>query len=82
MLVAFGAAGLGALAACAGTAPVPAPLAGEGLRVTDAGAPLGYADGARARVLADARCGGRVRTSIRDRFDDAAGAWVFVEGCT
>ena len=36
-------------------------------------------DGAAARRDADALCGGRVRSSIYDRYE--AGTWVFVEGC-
>jgi hypothetical protein len=79
MRAVIGVAGMGALSACVGAAP--AVDNGAPVRVTDAAAPLTYADGARARKLADVQCRGRVRTSIYDRFDDAAGTWVFPEGC-
>lgn len=75
----IGLAGLGALTACVGAGP--AVVAAGPVRVTDPAAPLTYSDGARARKLADAQCGGRVRTSIYDRFDEAAAAWVYPEGC-
>ncbi|GAB1363381.1 hypothetical protein MASR1M32_26170 [Rhodobacter sp.] len=78
------------LAACVAAAPAPvAPRAdvgaslsqaGKAVRVTRTAAPA-YAmwDGAAARRDADALCGGKVRSSIYDRYE--AGAWVFVEGC-
>lgn len=78
------------LAACVAVAPAPvAPRAdvgaslvqaGRAVRVTRTAAPA-YAmwDGAGARRDADALCGGRVRSSIYDRYE--AGTWVFVEGC-
>jgi hypothetical protein len=58
-----------------------ATVPNSSVRVTDPAAPLTYADGARAKKLADAQCRGRVRTSIYDRFDDAGAAWVFPGGC-
>ncbi len=72
------------VAGCAQAAPVVAPVAApvaRALEVRGTGAPFTFADGAAARRQADAVCGGAVRTSIYDRFDDATGAWVFVEGC-
>ncbi len=78
------------LAACVAASPAPvAPRAdvgasltqsGRAVRVTRSVAPA-YAmwDGARARRDADALCGGKVRSSIYDRYE--AGTWVFVEGC-
>lgn len=78
------------LAACVAAASAPvAPRAdvgaslvqaGRAVRVTRTAAPA-YAmwDGASARRDADALCGGRVRSSIYDRYE--AGTWVFVEGC-
>jgi hypothetical protein len=38
-------------------------------------------DGALARKVADAACGGAVNVSIYDRFDRATGEWVYPEGC-
>jgi hypothetical protein len=74
--LAFGAA---VLAGCSSPAAVM-PTGNGALRVTDAAAPLGFYEGARAKALADAQCGPRgVRSSIYDRYED--GAWVFVEGC-
>lgn len=78
------------LAACVVASPAPvAPRAdvgasltqsGRAVRVTRSVAPA-YAmwDGAHARRDADALCGGKVRSSIYDRYE--AGTWVFVEGC-
>ena len=82
------------LAACVAASPAPvAPRAemradvgaslaqsGRAVRVTRTAAPS-YAmwDGASARRDADALCGGKVRSSIYDRYE--AGTWVFVEGC-
>mgnify|MGYP001484286937 FL=1 len=80
------------LAACVAASPAPAPVApradvgaslaqsGRAVRVTRTVAPP-YAmwDGAGARRDADALCGGKVRSSIYDRYE--AGTWVFVEGC-
>lgn len=79
MRAVIGVAGLGALSACMGAGP--AVVAAGPVRVTDPAAPLTYSDGARAKTMADAQCGGRVQTSIYDRFDDATGAWVFPGGC-
>ena len=64
-----------------GFKPAPGAPVGEVRPLTDPAAPLTYADGARAKKLADAQCRGRVRTSIYDRFDDAGAAWVFPGGC-
>jgi hypothetical protein len=78
------------LAACVAASPAPVvPRAdvaaslsqsGRAVRVTRTVTPA-YAmwDGAAARRDADALCGGKVRSSIYDRFE--AGTWVFVEGC-
>jgi hypothetical protein len=78
------------LAACVAAGPAPvAPRAnataslsqaGAGVQVVRTVAPA-YAmwDGAAARRDADALCGGKVRSSIYDRYE--SGAWVFVEGC-
>lgn len=79
MRAVIGVAGLGALSACVGAGP--AVVAAGPVRVTDPAAPLTYADGARAKTLADAQCGGRVQTSIYDRFDDSSRTWVFPGGC-
>ena len=78
------------LAACVAAQPAPvAPRAdvgaslvqsGKAVRVTrTAGTAYAMWDGAAARRDADALCGGKVRSSIYDRFE--GGAWVFVEGC-
>jgi hypothetical protein len=70
------------LAACVGPAPAepPASVAKSPIRVMRAdGRAFGFDEGAAARVQADEVCGGKVRTSIYDRYE--AGAWVFVEGC-
>ncbi|QYK39890.1 MAG: hypothetical protein KF887_10435 [Paracoccaceae bacterium] len=70
--------GMAALAACA--APVAESPRGSGTPLRVAG--LQHWQGADAKRLADARCGaGGVRTSIYDRYDRAAGEWVFREGC-
>lgn len=74
--------GLVGLSGCiAPTRPQVAAIPAAPLRVTDPAAPLSYSDGARAKVLADAQCGGRVSTSIYDRFDEVSAAWVYPEGC-
>ena len=66
-----------AQAACVATAPaVPGPV-----RVLNGGQPFQMSEGAAARKAADVACGGRVNTSIYDRFDTATGAWVYPEGC-
>ena len=57
----------------------PAEGGGVQLRRTEAPA-YTMSDGAQARRDADALCGGRVTSTIYDRFD--AGVWVFVGGCT
>jgi hypothetical protein len=70
------------LAACVAPAPAEAPVAAANapLRVMRAdGGPFGFEEGAVARGQADQLCGGKVRTSIYDRYE--AGAWVFVGGC-
>lgn len=78
------------LAACVAASPAPkAPPAdvgavlaqsGKSVRVTrSTGVPYAMWDGAAARRDADALCGGKVRSSIYDRYE--AGTWVFVEGC-
>lgn len=69
-----------AQAACVAAVPT-APAQREPVRVTNAGQPFQMWEGAAARRAADAACGGRVRTSIYDRFDRATGAWVYPEGC-
>ncbi len=78
----------GLLAALAGCAPgasgggVTAGGAARPYAVRSPSVPFSYADGAAAKKQADAECGPLgVRTSIRDRYDAASGAWVFVEGC-
>lgn len=78
------------LAACVAAAPAPvAPRAdvgaslaqsGKAVRVTrTTGTAYAMYDGVHARKDADALCGGKVRSSIYDRYE--AGTWVFVEGC-
>jgi hypothetical protein len=81
--LALGCFGLAVLAACGAPAVQTVPGGGVPVSVTSAtGVPYTYADGAQAKAQADAQCGtGGVRTSIRDRFDAATGAWVFPEGC-
>jgi hypothetical protein len=69
-----------AQAACVGTA-VTVPAAREPLRVSNGGQPFAMWDGALARKVADAACGGKVDVSIYDRFDRATGEWVYPEGC-
>lgn len=69
-----------AQAACVASAP-SVPPAREPLRVLNGGQPFQMSDGAAARKAADAVCGGKVRTSIYDRFDAATGEWVYPEGC-
>jgi hypothetical protein len=69
-----------ATGACVATAPV-APAAQEALRVSNGGQPFQMSDGAAARKAADAACGGKVNSSIYDRFDRATGEWVYPEGC-
>lgn len=78
------------LAACVAASPAPVASradigasltqSGKSVRVARSAAPA-YAmwDGAAARRDADALCGGKVRSSIYDRYE--AGTWVFVEGC-
>lgn len=78
------------LAACVAASPAQvAPRAdlgaslaqsGKAVRVTrTTGTAYTMFDGAPARKDADALCGGKVRSSIYDRYE--AGTWVFVEGC-
>ena len=78
------------LVACVAGTPAPvAPRAdvgaslaqsGKSVRVTrTSGTPYAMYDGAHARKDADALCGGKVRSSIYDRYE--SGTWVFVEGC-
>jgi hypothetical protein len=70
--------------ACAACVPTEAPVvprASEPVRVTNNGLPFQMWEGALARKAADAACGGKVRTSIYDRFDRATGEWVYPEGC-
>lgn len=67
-------------AACVQQAPAVSAGA-EPVRVTNAGQPFQMWEGALARKAADAVCGGRVNTSIYDRFDRATGEWVYPEGC-
>jgi hypothetical protein len=69
-----------AQAACVATAPT-VPAAREPVRVSNNGQPFQMWEGAAARRAADAACGGRVRSSIYDRYDRATGEWVFPEGC-
>jgi hypothetical protein len=68
-----------AQSACVATAPVP--TAREPVRVTNGGQPFAMWEGALARKVADAKCGGKVKASIYDRFDRATGEWVYPEGC-
>ena len=84
---------LAPLAACVAAQPVaqttaradvgavmePAANGGVQLRRTLAPA-YTMSDGAQARRDADALCGGRVTSTIYDRYE--AGTWVFVGGCT
>jgi hypothetical protein len=65
---------------CVATAP-SVPASREPVRVTNGGQPFQMWEGALARKAADAACGGKVRTSIYDRFDRATGEWVYPEGC-
>lgn len=67
-------------AACVQSAPEVSAKA-EPLRVSNAGQPFQMWDGAVARKAADSVCGGKVNTSIYDRFDAATGEWVYPEGC-
>lgn len=69
-----------AQAACVGTAAT-VPAMREPVRVSNNGQPFAMWDGAAARKVADAACGGAVRVSIYDRFDRATGEWVYPEGC-
>jgi hypothetical protein len=69
-----------AQAACVAAA-VPVPAMREPVRVTNNGQPFQMWEGALARKAADAACGGKVRTSIYDRYERATGAWVYPEGC-
>ncbi len=69
-----------AQAGCVATAPA-VPALREPVRVTNGGQPFQMWEGALARKAADAQCGGRVNTSIYDRFDRATGEWVYPEGC-
>lgn len=66
--------------ACVGTAP-SSPARRDPVRVTNGGQPFAMWQGAAARKAADAVCGGKVDTSIYDRFDVATGEWVYPEGC-
>jgi hypothetical protein len=69
--------------ACAACVPTgqTAPSSREPVRVTNNGQPFQMWDGAAARKAADAACGGKVRSSIYDRYDRATGEWVYPEGC-
>lgn len=67
-------------AACVQSAPVVSAAA-EPVRVLNAGQPFQMSDGATARKVADSVCGGKVNTSIYDRFDAMTGEWVYPEGC-
>jgi len=70
-----------AQAACVAPAP-DAPVASGGVRVSNGGQPFQMWDGAAARKLAHAQCGGKgVRVSIYDRFDRASSEWVYPGGC-
>lgn len=69
-----------AQAACVATVP-SVPAMREPVRVTNGGQPFQMWEGALARKVADAACGGKVRVSIYDRFDRATGEWVYREGC-
>jgi hypothetical protein len=70
-----------ACAACVQSAPKVSTRA-EPVRVTNGDQPFQMWDGAAARKLADAQCGGRgVKVSIYDRYDRATGAWVYPGGC-
>lgn len=66
-------------AAC--TASPQVILAASPVEVHRSTSPFTYADGAEARRQADQQCGGRVQTSIYDRFEGSTGAWVFPGGC-
>ena len=66
--------------ACVASAPAVLPSQ-DALRVSDGGQPFQNSDGAKARKVANALCGGRVNGSIYDRFDPATGEWVFPGGC-
>lgn len=68
-------------AACVPSAPAVQSPASDPVRVSNGGQPFAMWDGALARKAADAACGGRVNTSIYDRFDRATGEWVYPEGC-
>jgi hypothetical protein len=67
-------------AACMATAPA-VPTSQGPLRVSNNGQPFQMWDGAAARKAADAACGGKVQSSIYDRFDRATGEWVYPGGC-
>lgn len=70
------------LSACVAQAPAEAPvaMAKSPIRVMRAdGTPFAFDEGAAARKASDFQCGGKVRSSIHDRYE--AGAWVFVGGC-
>jgi hypothetical protein len=70
-----------AQAACGTTAP-SLPAARDPVRVSNGGQPFQMWEGAAARKVADAQCGPRgVRSSIYDRYDRAAGEWVYPGGC-
>lgn len=69
-----------AQAACVATVP-SVPAMREPVRVTNGGQPFQMWEGALARKVADAACGGKIRVSIYDRFDLATGEWVYPEGC-
>jgi hypothetical protein len=69
-----------AQAACVASAPSGAP-SGQPVRVTNGGQPFQMWDGAAALTAADAACGGKVRSSIYDRYDRATGEWVYPGGC-
>lgn len=70
------------LTACAAPQDAGTGVSAAPLRVTNAGLPFAYHEGAAAKRVAMETCaaeGATLRTSIYDRFE--AGAWVFVEGC-
>ena len=71
-----------ACAACVQPVAAPGRSGADPVRVTNGGQPFQMWEGAAARKAADAQCGARgVKSSIYDRYDRAAGAWVFPGGC-
>jgi hypothetical protein len=79
----FGTIAATALASCVAPAPTrtTAARAAAPVAVSNNGLPFQMWEGAAARKVADAQCGGRVNTSIYDRFDRTTGQWVYPEGC-